>query len=432
METQYQVAIYCRLSRDDDRPGESMSIETQKSMLTDYCEANGYPVFDYYIDDGYTGTNFNREEFQRLLSDIESGHVNMVLTKDLSRLGRDYILMGYYTEIFFPSKGVRYVALTDGFDSQKASNDIAPFMNILNDMYARDISRKVKSAKLQRAKKGLFVGSEAPYGYTSSNGHLEINPETALVVQLIFQLALQGKGESCIAKELQNRKITNPSSYKRVNKAKNTNSLQPVCNSEDTTWSNNTVGTILSNRVYLGELRYHRTEILNHKTKQIRKIPEEEQIIIMNAHPPIIDEAVFQEVGRLRAMHISPASFRRDNMFRGLLFCDCCGSTLSIAHRRLKNREEDQYRCVKHYYKPKECPKTHVIYHSNLTSYVLQQLHALARSLKRRKITSRLSEYENITALNAEILNEIIERIDVGHISHKTQISRAVKITWRL
>ena len=156
MERNYQVGIYCRLSRDDDRPGESMSIETQRSMLTEYCEKNKYTIFDIYIDDGFTGTNFYRENFQRLLNDIDAGSINMVLTKDLSRLGRDYIQMGYYTEIYFPSKSVRYVALNDGYDSDNSTNDIAPFMNILNDMYARDISRKIKAAKYQRAKKRIF------------------------------------------------------------------------------------------------------------------------------------------------------------------------------------------------------------------------------------------------------------------------------------
>lgn len=142
MGKEYQVGIYCRLSKDDDRPGESMSIETQRSMLMDYCEKNKYEIYDVYIDDGFTGTNFDRKDFQRLLNDIDTGLVNMVLTKDLSRLGRDYIQMGYYTEIYFPSKGIRYVAVNDGYDSASSTNDIAPFMNILNDMYARDVSVK--------------------------------------------------------------------------------------------------------------------------------------------------------------------------------------------------------------------------------------------------------------------------------------------------
>ena len=154
MEQKYIAGIYCRLSKDDDRPGESMSIETQRAMLTEYCAKNNLEIYDVYVDDGFTGTNFERKAFQRLLNDIDAGTVNMVLTKDLSRLGRDYIQMGYYTEIYFPSKGIRYVALNDGYDSQSGTNDIAPFMNILNDMYARDISRKIKAAKHQRAKKG--------------------------------------------------------------------------------------------------------------------------------------------------------------------------------------------------------------------------------------------------------------------------------------
>ena len=203
MEQKYSAGLYCRLSRDDDRPGESMSIETQRSMLVEYCEKNSYDIYGVYVDDGFTGTNFDREAFQQLLNDIDAGLVNMVLTKDLSRLGRDYIQMGYYTEIYFPSKGIRYIALNDGFDSAKSSNDIAPFMNILNDMYARDISRKVKAAKLQRAKKGLYISGEAPYGYKNNLGHLEIDPQAAKTVALIFELAAEGLGEVRIAQELQ-------------------------------------------------------------------------------------------------------------------------------------------------------------------------------------------------------------------------------------
>ena len=133
MEKKYRAGLYCRLSKDDDRPGESMSIDTQRSMLTEYCEQNGFEIYDYYIDDGFSGTNFDRKDFQRLLNDIDAGAINMVLTKDLSRLGRDYIQMGYYTEICFPAKGIRYIAINDGYDSNKSTNDIAPFMNILND-----------------------------------------------------------------------------------------------------------------------------------------------------------------------------------------------------------------------------------------------------------------------------------------------------------
>ena len=172
-ETNYRVGIYCRLSKDDAGEGESSSISTQKSILTDYCNANRFDIFKIYIDDGYSGLNFNRPGFQRLMSDVDAGHVNMIITKDLSRLGRDYIMTGYHLELIFPAKNIRYVALSDGYDSLKADNDIAPFKNILNDMYARDISKKVKNAKYQRARQGLFIGSQAPYGYQKGTGYTQ-------------------------------------------------------------------------------------------------------------------------------------------------------------------------------------------------------------------------------------------------------------------
>ena len=431
MEQKYHVGIYCRLSRDDDRPGESMSIETQRSMLMDYCEKNKYEVYDIYIDDGFTGTNFDRKDFQRLLNDIDAGLVNMVLTKDLSRLGRDYIQMGYYTEIYFPSKGIRYVALNDGYDSENSTNDIAPFMNILNDMYARDISRKIKAAKYQRAKKGLFIANEAPYGYKKASGRLAIDPEAAKTVCLIFELAAEGLGEIRISQELQVRGILCPSAYKAAN-GLDTNSRKAVRPGFECVWPSHSIGAMLRNRVYLGELRSHRTEVINHKTKQIRKIPEAEQIVIPNAHPPIIDEDLFQRVQQIRGSHRCPASYSRNHIFRGLLFCGCCGHPLTIAHRKLKYREEDLYRCMRHYTVPEECPKTHAIYHNALSDFVLGQIHALAKSMKRRKVDSPIVKYSSAKSLTAEMLQEIIERIEVGHIGYRTQLSRAVRIVWKL
>ena len=431
MDQNYRVGIYCRLSRDDDRPGESVSIETQRSMLTDYCEKNKYSIYDTYIDDGFTGTNFNREDFRRLLNDIDTGQVNMVLTKDLSRLGRDYIQMGYYTEIYFPTKGIRYVALNDGYDSENSANDIAPFMNILNDMYARDISRKIKAAKYQRAKNGLFIASEAPYGYKKASGHLVIDQEAAKVVRLVYELAAKGFGEVHISQELQTRGILCPSAYKAAN-GLDTNSRKTVKPGRECVWPSRSIGAILRNRVYLGELRSHRTEVVNHKTKQLRKVPEAEQIFIADAHPPIIDIALFEQVEQTRSRHRCPAAYSRDHIFRGLVVCGCCGHPLSIAHRKLKYREEDLYRCMRHYTAPEDCPKTHAIYHNALCEYVLEQIHALAKSMKRRKVSSPIVKYIASEELSATMLQEVIEHIEVGHIGYRTQLNRAIKIVWKL
>ena len=161
----YRVGLYLRLSSDDETQGESVSIGTQRDILTNFCQEEGFQIHDTYIDDGYSGLNFSRPGFKRMIEDVEKGILNMVITKDLSRLGRDYIMTGYYSEIYFPTKGIRYIALADDFDTAKGNNEIAPFKNILNEMYARDISKKVKHAKHIRAKQGLFIGSQPPYGY---------------------------------------------------------------------------------------------------------------------------------------------------------------------------------------------------------------------------------------------------------------------------
>lgn len=216
-KTKYIAGLYCRLSKDDEQSGESVSIGTQRSILTDYCQNHGYAIYKVYTDDGYSGLNFNRPGFKELLEDVERGAVNMVITKDLSRLGRDYIMTGYYSEMFFQAKGVRYIALADDVDSLKGTNELAPFKNILNEMYARDVSKKVKNAKRQRAKQGLFIGSQAPYGYAKdpcNRNQLIVDPEGAEVVSQIFSMALEGLGSVAIASELESKKIPTPAVYK--------------------------------------------------------------------------------------------------------------------------------------------------------------------------------------------------------------------------
>lgn len=432
---QYQVGIYCRLSKDDNLPGESMSIGTQRTIIEDYCADHGYSVYDVYIDDGYSGLNFSRPDFQRLLRDVDNGLVNMVITKDLSRLGRDYITTGYYIEIYFPSIGVRYIAISDGFDSENDNNDIAPFKNILNDMYARDISRKVKTAKRQRAKQGLFISGQAPYGYKQdpeNKNHLVIDEEAADTVRQIFALARSGMGDVNIAKELRNRKIIKPAAYKYRNGDTRFAKYGDLSKGELFKWCPATVRTILRNQTYLGHMINHRTEVTNYKTKKQRPVPREEQIIVFNTHEAIITQEEFEQVWDMRKSRNCPADCRRDNLFRGLLFCGCCGSALSIAHRKLTYKEDDVYRCMKHIYAPKECPKTHMIYHEELYAHILAQIKGAARSMKRRKINSPIAVFSEITELTPEVLNMVIERIEVGHLTRKSRLSRVVKIQWKL
>lgn len=431
----YSAGLYLRLSKDDEQQGESVSIGTQRSILNDYCVQQGFEVCKTYVDDGYSGLNFNRPGFQEMLEDIRLGLINMVITKDLSRLGRDYIMTGYYSEIYFPSVGVRYIALADDFDSLKGGNEIAPFKNILNDMYARDISKKVKNAKHQQAQKGLFIGGQAPYGYCKdpNNKHqLIVDPEAAGVVRLIFSLAEEGLGNVAIASQLKVRKIVTPSVYKYQRGDKRFANCSAISEGEFYNWSYGTVGQILNNRVYLGELTSLKTETVNCKTKQRVSVSEENRIVTPNAHQAIIDPTQFDKIRQIRTAHNCTANAGRFNLFRGKLFCECCGHTLTISKKQLLNRTADIYLCMYHYQHPELCPRTHRVYHEMLCPYVLQQIRFFARSMKRRKINSPISEYATIEELTPKILDDVIERIEIGHVRKNSKPANVIQIYWKL
>lgn len=431
-ENNYKAGLYCRLSKDDDRPGESASIETQRQILTEYCRDHGIEARKVYVDDGYSGLNFERPAFRELLVDIDQGLVNMVITKDLSRLGRDYIMTGYYSEIFFPSKGVRYIAVADDFDSLRRDNDIAPFKNILNDMYARDISRKVRNAKRSRARQGRFIGSQAPYGYKADNGKLIIDCEAAGVVREIYALAASGRGEVAIANELSARCIVTPSVYKYRNGDMRFSRYPSVKNDKPYDWCAATIRSILTDRVYLGELTSLKTEVTNCKTKQRVTVPENRRVVTKAAHEAIIDDTLFDRVQQIRRSHRCPAFTKRENIFRNLLFCEYCGHPLVISRKQLKYREADIYLCMNHYRKPEDCPKTHRIYHEMLYSYVLEQIQSFAKSMRRRKINSAIADYAVISELTPAILNDVIERIEIGHVGYRSKPRKVIRIYWKL
>ena len=432
-EQTYIAGLYLRLSKDDEKQGESVSIGTQRAILTDYCLTHQYCIYKEYIDDGYSGLNFDRPGFRELLEDVERGMINLVITKDLSRLGRDYIMTGYYSEIFFQTKGVRYIALADDVDSLKGHNEIAPFKNILNDMYARDISKKVKNAKHQRAKQGLFIGAQTSYGYCKDPdrpNHLIPDPEAAEVVKMIFALAESGLGNVAIANELKHHGIVTPSVYKYQRGDKRFARYSSDEKSFD--WRPSTVGQILRNRVYLGELTSLKTEIINCKTKQRVIVPEDQRIVTIGAHEAIISIEQFEKVRQIRSQHIGPSAYKRDNLFRGKLFCECCGHPLVISKKRLKDRETDLYFCMHHYHRPESCPKTHRIYHDVLYPYVLQQIRVFAKSMKRKKINSPIKELTSIEELTPAILDDVIERIEIGHSTRKSKPGNVIQIYWKL
>ena len=259
----YNVGIYCRLSLDDGSIGESGSIQTQKIMLEKYCKDNHYTIKEVYIDDGYSGLNFDRPAFKQLLLDIETGKINMVITKDLSRLGRDYLQTGYYTEQHFPLHHVRYIVIIDGVDTLLDNNDIAPFKNILNDMYAKDLSRKVKLAKRGRSLNGLFISAQTLFGYIkdpNNKNHLVVDEEAKEIVIKIYKLAKQGLGTYRIAKLLNEEGVITPYRYKfqkgDTRFARFNNSV----------WRTETVNAILTDMVYCGHMENHKYEVSIYKT----------------------------------------------------------------------------------------------------------------------------------------------------------------------
>lgn len=379
----YKAALYCRLSKDDDdRNGDSSSIQTQKSLLERFCRENGYLIHDFYVDDGYSGLSFDRPDFQRLLTDIDNGTVNMVITKDLSRLGRDYIQTGYYTEIYFAKKRVRYIAVNDAFDSNRDDNDIAPFRHILNDMYAKDLSRKVKSAKRQRALNGLFISSQAPFGYMpcpDNHNLLIVDEPAAEIVRRIFALSLSGYSAKKIAEILTAEGVITPGVYKYQ---QGDTRFARYLKDSKSRWCYETVQTILKDRVYIGDMVNHKAEVANYKTKQRVMLPQSERIVVEDTHQAIIDRGDWLTVQQLvHARHKAPRH-NFENIFRGMVFCADCGSRLCMGTKQRNGKYYHHYRCNNHYLNPDKCPKPHQISYTVLYQNILERIQQLTKAVE--------------------------------------------------
>ena len=418
----YNVGLYCRLSLDDGNVGESGSIQTQKIILTKYCKDNNLSVYKIYVDDGYSGLNYNRPSFNEMLGDIESGKINMVITKDLSRLGRDYIQTGYYTEIYFPDHKVRYVALSDGIDTINQNNDIAPFKNILNDMYAKDLSRKVKLAKRSRALDGLFISAKTPFGYIkdpNNKNHLVVDEEAKEIVIKIYNLAKQGLGTYRIAKLLNEEGVITPSRYKFL---KGDTRFARFNNS---VWRTETVNAILTDMVYCGHMENHKYEVSNYKTKKLVRVPDSEHIIVKNTHEAIISEEDFEIVNNLIKSRISPRIHESENLFKSIVYCAHCGNRMVLTHQtRNSNYVSQTYKCHKHNRDIDLCPEPNTILYSELKRVVLDDLKILTKKinkdtfieefLKRKKLSNKNSNTEKeITKLKnrKETLYQLIKKV---------------------
>jgi len=384
----YKVGLYLRLSQDDGQAGDSSSIQTQRAMLEKYCREQGFNIIDIYIDDGYSGLNFNRPDFQRLLNDIDDKKINLVIMKDLSRLGRDYIMTGYYTEIFFPDRNVRYIALNDNVDTIRQDNDIAPFKNILNDMYARDLSRKVKTAKRQQMYQGLLVTGQVRYGYKkdpTNKSRLVIDPEPAEVVREIFRLAMTGMGVIKIANELGARKILNPAAYKTKNGFPWFRNIAEIKN--EYKWSYNTIHGIIRDTVYVGDMENHKYEVKNYKTKKLTIVSKDQRIVVQNTHEAIIDRATFDRVQDLLTFRHRTRKHNYTNLFKSILFCAECGYRMSLN----KNRERFFYFCQNRVIRPERCTRPHYINYKELYAIVSDRLKKVFSALESDKLLSELN-----------------------------------------
>ena len=338
----FRVGLYMRLSREDGDKEESSSVTNQREMLKRYVsEQENFFILKEYVDDGYTGTNFDRPGFKQMIEDIEAGIIDTVITKDLSRLGRERLGVGHYTEIYFPEHNVRYIALLDNIDTyfDAGMNDMAPFKGVINDMYVRDISKKIRSSLIERKKAGNFLGVTAPYGYQkdpNNKFHLIINEKEAEVVKRVFRLYLEGNGLTRIAQILTKDGIPVPGESRDIGKTRRTALYS--------SWKQTTIRRILDNRVYLGELVQFKRRKINYKSKRRITVPEEERYICKGTHEAIIDEESFNAVQNILRKNKSFKGTKHDYLFKGLLYCAECGARLNITYSNYALKKYGEYR----------------------------------------------------------------------------------------
>lgn len=331
----YKAALYMRLSRDDDGAAESASITTQRKMLRSYAAENGYLVYDEYVDDGWSGTNFDRPDFKRMIADIEAKKVNLVITKDLSRLGRDYITAGQYTEIYFPSKGVRYIAINDGYDSDSPYTDIAPFKNVINEMYARDTSKKIRSAFTTKMRDGAYIAAFAPYGYqkdVANKNHLVVDERSGAVVKDIFRMAASGSLPIEIARTLNAQCVPSPAVYRCMTHE----GLDVNQYSQRQEWTSATITKMLRNVVYLGHIAQGKTTKVSFKSHLTVSNPREDWIVVENTHEALVDAETFDLVRRRTTARTCEKKGEFFNLFSGIAKCADCGRNMSATGTRKK------------------------------------------------------------------------------------------------
>ena len=398
--------LYGRLSQEDARLGDSNSIINQRLLLEKYAKDNGFENTIFLADDGYSGTNFDRPSWKKVIDMIENDEVETLIVKDLSRLGREYLQVGYYTEIFFPQKGIRFIAVNDAVDSLvESSNDFNPIRNWANELHAKETSKKVRTTKRMQAERGERSGGKVPYGYKkkSADGK-DIIPdeETSVIVQYIFKLCAGGKGPSQIARILENEQVLTPAHYyyRKYGKGQAGMDMQRPYG-----WSSTSVAHILDNMIYLGHTHSLKSTTLSYKNKTRVDIPENEQIIVKNTHEPLIDQELWEIVQDVRSHKRRPPKHMDvPNMFAGLVFCADCGKPMVLYRTESIKRSQFHLKCYTYGKKGKDFCTPHQIRETNLKQVVLDDLRRVTHFARMKE--RQFAAY--ITAKNsAELRQEI-------------------------
>jgi len=414
-KSSYNVGIYCRLSRDDGK-SESTSISNQREMLTKYVEEQGWNLSEVYIDDGFTGTNFERPDFQRMIVDVERGLINCVITKDLSRLGRNYSKVGYYTDEFFPLNNVRYIAINGEFDTENSDDGFSAFHNVINEFYPREVSKKVKAVYKMNAEKGLWIGGTPPYGYMKSphnNKVLVIDEETAPIVKRIFEEFASGTSGRAIAENLTNEGILCPGAYyaQRLGKPCKT-----------TAWSSSAVCSILDKEVYIGNLVQGKRKKVSFKSKERRFTPKETWITVENTHEAIISKEIFDEVRKLRQTNVvvrKPSGKRQQSIFHSQVKCSDCGAQMSPSLQANKIT----YRCGTYINKGKSVCTAHNIREEVLEAIVLNDITNYAKINKKQLVDEVLKLLKAETSGNHSYIKQKLSKMK----SEIAKIEKAVE-----
>lgn len=397
-KSRYKVGIYLRLSREDDKNDDngrhhkqdSESIKNQRNILGKYIKENKLTLVDEYVDDGYSGSNFDRPEFKRMINDIELGKINMILVKDLSRLGRNNIETNEYVDRFFPKYKVRFIAILDDVDTEvdTMGNEMAPFKILMNEYYNRITSKNIRATFRNKKNDGLFLGWKAPYGYKKSIENkykLEVDEEAAKVVKRIFDLAKDGKGPQEIANILSKEKIPTPSVYANLNRGLKSSAYE--------LWCSRTIDEMLNNQTYIGNLTQGRRKKIYGIKMDIR-VPKDEWIIVENTHQPIIDKITFEQVQKIRTKTINKTISENNYLLKKFLRCKECGHSICVGKKTGRNHSYTACTYYQKYSKFKICT-SHTMQYEKLEEEVLSQIRKLCEEYIDRKNFKNILEEEN-------------------------------------